>query len=91
MVHPTLVSGQGGKGFTSAPYTWSRDGGRGSPSAESLSSLAGEDGDSRRNTSLGPRSHDGGSGSRLAVVTLLPRRADQVLRRQAFGDALALR
>ena len=56
-----------GEGFTSPRSIRSRDGGRGSPSAESLSSLAGEDGDSRRNTSLGHRSQDGGRGARLAA------------------------
>ena len=78
------VLGQRGEGFTSPRSIRSRDGGRGSPSAESLSSLAGEDGDSRRNTSLGPRSQDGGSGARLTAGSLTPRGSDQLRRQQAF-------
>ena len=78
------VSGQLRKEFTSLRSKRSPDDGRGSPSAESLSSLAGEDGDSRRNTSLGPRSQDGGSGWCLGSGPLPPRGEDQVLRRQAF-------
>ena len=44
----------------------------------------GEDGDSRRNTSLGSQSQDGGSGSRLGAGSLTPRGSDQLLRQQAF-------
>ena len=78
--HGLPVSKQG-EGLTSPRSVRSRDGGRGSPSAESLSSLAGDDGDSRRNTSLGPRSQDGGSGSRLGAGSLT-RGSDQLRRRR---------
>ena len=43
-----------------------------------------EDGNSRRDTFLGPRFQEGGSGSRLATSSLAPRGKDQLLRRQAF-------
>ena len=79
---PAFLSRNRGEGLTSPRSVRSRDGGRGSPSAESLSSLAGDDGDSRRNTSLGPRSQDGGSGSRLGAGYLTPRGSDQLRRRR---------
>ena len=79
---PGLPVSKQGEGLTSPWSVRSRDGGRGSPSAESLSSLAGDDGDSRRNTSLGPRSQDGGSGSRLGAGSLTPRGSDQLRRRR---------
>ena len=79
---PGLPVSKQGEGLTSPRSVRSRDGGRGSPSAESLSSLAGDDGDSRRNTSLGPRSQDGGSGSRLGAGSLTPRASDQLRRRR---------
>ena len=78
---PGLPVSKQGEGLTSPRSVRSRDGGRGSPSAESLSSLAGDDGDSRRNTSLGPRSQDGGSGSRLGAGSLT-RGSDQLRRRR---------
>ena len=79
---PGLPVSKQGEGLTSPRSVRSRDGGRGSPSAGSLSSLAGDDGDSRRNTSLGPRSQDGGSGSRLGAGSLTPRGSDQLRRRR---------
>ena len=54
----------------------------GSPSAASLSSVAADDGDTGRNTSLGPRSQDGGSGVRSSYPPL--RGAAEALSRQAF-------
>ena len=78
---PGLPVSKQGEGLTSPRSVRSRDGGRGSQSAESLSSLAGDDGDSRRNTSLGPRSQDGGSGSRLGAGSLT-RGSDQLRRRR---------
>ena len=76
------VKGQGGMGLTSPRTVVSRDGGRGSPSAASLSSVAADDGDTGRNTSLGPRSQDGGSGVRSSYPPL--RGAAEALSRQAF-------
>ena len=68
-------------GLTSPRSVVSRDGGRSSPSA-SLSSVAVDDGDTGRNTSLGPRSQDGGSGVRSSYPPL--RGAAEALSRQAF-------
>ena len=77
------VKGQGGMGLTSPRSVVSRDGGRGSPSAASLSSVAADDGDTGRNTSLGPRSQDGGSGGVRSSYPPL-RGAAEALSRQAF-------
>ena len=77
------VKGQGGMGLTSPRPVVSRDGGRGSPSAASLSSVAADDGDTGRNTSLGPRSQDGGSGGVRSSYPPL-RGAAEALSRQAF-------
>ena len=60
----------------------SRGGGRGRPSAASLSSVVADDGDTGQNTSLGPRSQDGGSGVRSTYPPL--RGAAEALSRQAF-------
>ena len=69
-------------GLTSPRSVVSRDVSRGSPSAASLSSVAADDGDTGRNTSLGPRSQDGGSGVRSSYPPL--RGAAEALSRQAF-------
>ena len=70
-------------GLTSPRSVVSRDGGRGSPSAASLSSVAADDGDTGCNTSLGPRSQDGGSGGVRSSYPPL-RGAAEALSRQAF-------
>ena len=67
------VTRQLGKGLTSPrSVAGSRDGGKGSPSAASPSSVAADDGDAGCITSLGPRSQDGGSG----ITSLGPRSQD---------------
>ena len=67
------VTRQLGKGLTSPrSVAGSWDGGKGSPSAASLSSVAADDGDAGCITSLGPRSQDGGSG----ITSLGPRSQD---------------
>ena len=67
------VTRQLGKGLTSPrSVAGSRDGGKGSPSAASPSSVAADDGDAGGITSLGPRSQDGGSG----ITSLGPRSQD---------------
>ena len=79
----TPVTREEGKGLTSPrSVAGSRDGGRGSPSAVSLSSVAADDCDTGCNTSLGPRSQDGGSGVRSSYPPL--RGAAEALSRQAF-------
>ena len=86
------VTRQLGKGLTSPrSVAGSRDGGKGSPSAASPSSVAADDGDAGCITSLGPRSQDGGSGitsqdGGSGVRSSYPplRGAAEALSRQAF-------
>ena len=67
MLTTTLLSPDRGKEFTSRGLH-----GCGMVvGAVHLSSLAGEDGDSRRDTYLGPRSQDGGSGKVQLCIFLL--------------------
>ena len=76
------VTRQLGKGLTSPrSVAGSRDGGKYSPSAASLSSVAADDGDAGRIISLEP-SQDGGSGVRSSYPPL--RGAAEALSRQAF-------
>ena len=89
-VHPgTFCQGTGGMCLTSPRSVVSRDGGRGSPSAASLSYVAADDGDTERNTSLGPRSQGGGSGVRSSLPPL--RGAAEALSARHFGGAPTLR